>query len=171
LAAVAYVKGLPDRPAIDAGQVDAAVAAMLAPFEGTGREDPYAIHADLQECMHALVGIVRTEGELRKALEEIAVLQERLGRVRVDGGRDLDPGWHLSLDLHAMLTVSEATTRAAVERRESRGCHTRADYPFTDDAYGKLNLVVRRTDGRMSVTRQPLPEMPEELRRLVRDRT
>ena len=96
---------------MDAGQVDAGIAEMLAPFTRTGNENPYAIHSDLQECMQALVGIIRTEGELKKALEEIAVFRQRLGRVRVEGGREFNPGWHLALDLHSLLSVSEATTR------------------------------------------------------------
>ena len=115
--------------------------------------------------MQTLVGIIRTEGELRKALEEIAVFKQRLARVKVDGGREFNPGWHLALDLHSMLSVSEAITLGAIERKESRGGHTRDDYPMADDRFGKVNVVIRkrRTD-RSSVTEEPLPEMPAELK-------
>ena len=101
----------------------------VAPFEASGGENPYAIQQDLQECMHALVGIIRTEDELTKALEELAVLRDRAARVRVEGHRQYNPGWHLALDLGPLLAVSECVTRAALERRESRGAQTRDDYP------------------------------------------
>jgi succinate dehydrogenase / fumarate reductase flavoprotein subunit len=120
--------------------------------------------------MQALVGIIRTEGELKKAVDEIAMLRQRLGRVRVEGGREFNPGWHLALDLHAMLTVAEATTLGALERKESRGGHTRDDYPMADDRFGKLNVVIRRKpDGALSVAHEPLAEMPPELRALLKE--
>ena len=144
LSAAEYVKSLKSRITADAGQAEAAAQTLLAPFEGSGNENPYSIHADLQECMQALVGIIRVEGELRKALDEIAVLKQRLGRVRVSGGRDFNPAWHLALDLHSMLSVSEAVTLGAIERKESRGGHTREDHPFADDRFGKVNVVIRR---------------------------
>src|SRR5262249_44601461 len=150
-------KGLTGK--VDAGgdQAEAAAAALLEPLERAGSENPYSIHSDLQECMQALVGIIRTEGELRKALEEISVFKQRLGRVRVAGGREFNPGWHLALDLHSLLSVSEAVTLGAIERKESRGGHTRDDYPFADDTYGKLNVVIRRRDNQLSVSKEPLP--------------
>jgi succinate dehydrogenase / fumarate reductase flavoprotein subunit len=170
LAAGQYVKSFKGAVKVDAGQIEAAVRAMHAPFENTGNENPYAIHADLQECMQALVGIIRTEGELRKALEEIAVLKQRLGRVRVTGGREFNPAWHLSMDLYSMLSVSEAVTLGALERKESRGGHTRDDYPFADDRFGKVNVVIRRKAGALSVAQEPLPEMPAELKELLKER-
>ncbi|HVQ74030.1 MAG TPA: fumarate reductase/succinate dehydrogenase flavoprotein subunit, partial [Candidatus Binatia bacterium] len=171
LYAAQYVKALPGHPTADAGQVQAAIGAMLVPLETKGTENPYAIHADLQECMQALVGIIRTEGELRKALEEIAVFKQRLGRVRVDGGRAFNPGWHLALDLHAMLAVSEACTLGALERKESRGGHTRDDFPMADDRFARINVVIRRKGGQLTVAQEPLPEMPAELRALLQERT
>jgi succinate dehydrogenase / fumarate reductase flavoprotein subunit len=120
--------------------------------------------------MQALVGIIRTEGELRKALEEIAVFKQRLARVKVDGGREFNPGWHLALDLYSMLSVSEATTLGAIARKESRGGHTRDDYPMADDRLGKVNMVIRKRSGQMSVTEEPLPEMPPELTALLQER-
>ena len=150
LAAASYVKSLKGQVNAGRDQAEAAATALLEPFTRSGNENPYAIHSDLQECMQALVGIIRTEGELRKALEEIAVLKQRLGRVRVGGGREFNPGWHLALDLHALLSVSEAVTLGAIERKESRGGHTRDDYPFADDRFGKINVVIRR-QGRAAV--------------------
>jgi succinate dehydrogenase / fumarate reductase flavoprotein subunit len=171
LHAARYARALTGRLSVGADQVEAAVRAMLAPLgTGSGGENPYAIHADLQECMQSLVGIIRTEGELRKALEEIVVLRQRLARVRVSGGREFNPGWHLALDLRAMLTVSEATTLGALERRESRGGHTRDDYPFADERFGKVNVVIRKRQGQMQVSQEPLPEVPAELRALLQEK-
>ena len=167
LAAAEYAKGLKAAPALDAAQVDAAVRSLRSPFDSKGNENPYAIHSDLQECMQSLVGIIRTEGELRKALEEIAVLKQRLGRVRVEGGRAFNPGWHLALDLHSMLSVSEAVTLGAIERKESRGGHTRDDYPFADDRFGTVNVVIRRAAGAFGVSIEPIPPLPPELKALV----
>jgi succinate dehydrogenase / fumarate reductase flavoprotein subunit len=170
LHAAEYVKGLKATPALDQGAVKAAMGELLSPFGRTGGENPYAIHADLQECMQALVGIIRTEGELRKALEEIAVFRQRLGRVKVEGGREFNPAWHLALDLYSMLSVSEATTLGAIARKESRGGHTRDDYPMADDRLGKLNMVIRKRQGQLTVTEEPLPEMPAELKALLQER-
>jgi succinate dehydrogenase / fumarate reductase flavoprotein subunit len=167
MAAAEYAKGVKAAAALDAAQVDAAVRSLLSPFDGKGSENPYAIHADLQECMQALVGIIRTEGELRKALEEIAVFKQRLGRVRVEGGRAFNPGWHLALDLHSMLSVSEAVTLGALERKESRGGHTRDDYPFADDRFGTVNVVIRRAAGSLGVAIEPIPPLPPELKALL----
>jgi succinate dehydrogenase flavoprotein subunit len=170
LYAAQYVKSFKGRPTADKGQIEAAIRDLLAPCQRAGNENPYAIHADLQECMQSLVGIIRTEGELKKALEEIAVLNQRLGRVRVDGGREFNPAWHLALDLESMLTVSEAVTLGALERKESRGGHTRDDYRMADDRFGKLNMVIRRKAGAFSVSQEPLPEMPGELKKLLEEK-
>jgi succinate dehydrogenase / fumarate reductase flavoprotein subunit len=170
LAAAEYVKSLKGAVTADRGQAEAAAATLLAPFERSGNENPYAIHADLQECMQALVGIIRVEGELRKALEEIGVFKQRLGRIRVGGGREFNPAWHLALDLHSLLSVSEAVTLGAIERKESRGGHTREDYPFADDRFGKVNVVIRRKGESFTVAQEPLPEMPDELKQLLQER-
>ncbi len=167
LHAAEYAKKLTGGPAIDADQVEALERACLEPFERTGGENPYAIHQDLQECMQSLVGIIRTEGELQKALEEIATLRERCRRIKIDGNRQYNPAWHLALDLHSLLTVSHAVTLAALERKESRGGHTRDDYPKTDPELGKVNLVVRKVGTELTVGREPLPQMPPELRQLL----
>jgi len=120
--------------------------------------------------MQSLVGIIRNEGELKKALEELAVLRERRGRVRVDGNRQYNPGWHLAMDLHSLLMVAEAVARAALERKESRGAHTREDYPRMDATFGRVNMVVRRVGDAISVSQEPLPQMPDDLRRLFEER-
>jgi succinate dehydrogenase / fumarate reductase flavoprotein subunit len=167
LYAADYAKSLTSSLNVDAAQVDAIERELLAPFEGSGGENPYTIHQDLQECMQSLVGIIRTEGELKKALEEIAGLRARAERVRVEGTRHYNPGWHLALDLYSLLTVSEAVTLAALERKESRGGHTREDYPKMDPEFGRVNVVVRKVDDGLTVTREPLPVMPEELKTLL----
>jgi succinate dehydrogenase / fumarate reductase flavoprotein subunit len=167
LYAAEYAKKFKGTLTVDAGQVEALARDCLAPFEGTGRENPYAIHQDLQECMQSLVGIIRTEGELKKALEGISVLRERAKRVRVEGTRQYNPGWHLALDLRSLLTVSEAVTLAALERKESRGGHARDDYPKMDPEFGKVNMVVRRVGGELAITREPIPEMSPELKALL----
>jgi succinate dehydrogenase / fumarate reductase flavoprotein subunit len=170
LAAAQYVKGLKATVNVDPAQVEAAARAAQSPFENTGNENPYAIHADLQECMQSLVGIIRTEGELKKAMEEIAVLKQRLGRVKVAGTREFNPAWHLALDLYTMLSVSEAVTLGALERKESRGGHTRDDYPFADDRFGAVNVVVRKKQGAIGVTQEPLPAIPAELKELLKEK-
>jgi succinate dehydrogenase / fumarate reductase flavoprotein subunit len=167
LHAAEYAKKFTGRLTIDAGEVEALGRELLAPFEESGRENPYAIHQDLQECMQSLVGIIRTEGELKKALEEISVLEERVKRVRVEGTRQYNPGWHLALDLRSLLTVSKAVTLAALERKESRGGHTRDDYPNTDPEFGKVNVVVRKVRDELTVSRETIPQMPPELKKLL----
>jgi succinate dehydrogenase / fumarate reductase flavoprotein subunit len=155
----------------DAGRVELpddalaeAARAALAPFEREGGENPYTVQHDLQQTMHDLVGIIRTAPEMEQALERIAELKKRVSNLSVEGHRQYNPGWHLALDLPHMLTVSECIARAALEREESRGGHTRDDFPAADPEWGKLNLVCSRLpDGSVSVTRQPLPQMPPEL--------
>jgi succinate dehydrogenase / fumarate reductase flavoprotein subunit len=120
--------------------------------------------------MQSLVGIIRTEGELKKALEELATLKERARRIKVDENRQYNPAWHLALDLHSLLTVSEVVTLAALERKESRGGHTRDDYPKTDPEWGKVNIAVRRRHGDITLTREPLPPMPDDLKKLLEEK-
>ena len=157
-------------PAVDDAQVEAVAAEMNEPFAREEGEGPYDIQRDLQETMHTLAGIIRTEAELLEARERIEALKRRAARVRVHGHRQYNPGWHLALDLPALLTVSEATARAANLRQESRGGHTRDDYPDADDEWGARNVVVRKgADGGMDVATAPLPEMPAELRRLFEE--
>jgi succinate dehydrogenase / fumarate reductase flavoprotein subunit len=171
LCAAEYVRSQPAAPMVDIQEVECAAQALLAPFERSGGENPYAIHDDLQDCMQTLVGIIRTESELQRALDEIARLKQRVEMVSVQGNRQYNSAWHQALDLGCMLTVSEAITRAAIERKESRGGHTRDDYPSTDPALGKVNVVTRRVNGEMTSVLEPLPEMPDELKQIVEDKT
>ncbi len=158
------------------GRVDAAVVSELArrallPFEASGSgEDPYRIQHDLQRMMQSLVGIVRNEPEMRRALEALQALRERAGRAFVHGNREYNPGWHTALDLANLLTISEAITRSALERRESRGAHFREDFPEKDPGSGRFNLAVRRgAEGEMKVERVPIADMPAELKQVVEE--
>ena len=157
---------------INVAQLEQAAQHALEPFgrNETNGEGPYQIQHALQEMMQDLVGIVRKEDEMLRALEGLQKLRKRGGQVAVPGNREYNPGWHTALDLDNLLTVSEAIARAAVERKESRGAHFREDYPNKDAAAGKFNIVVRKgTDGSMQVRRQPLSEMPAELKQVVED--
>jgi succinate dehydrogenase / fumarate reductase flavoprotein subunit len=171
LYAAQYVQALRNHPQVALDQVAEAARDLLRPFEGPGGENPYALQAELQETMQELVGIFRTGDELRQALDRIAVLGERLQRVRVEGGRAFNPAWHLALDLRAMLRTAEAVTLAALERQESRGGHSRLDYPQADPEWGKVNVVVRLRNGRLELDRVPLPPLPDELRAILEERS
>jgi succinate dehydrogenase flavoprotein subunit len=156
---------------IDEGQVDEAARRTLAPFEREAGGDgagPYRIQHELQDMMQELVGIVRREEEMARALAELSKLRERASRIRVDGNRAYNPGWHTALDLSALLTVSEAVARSALERRESRGAHFRDDLPKTDSAFAKVNVVVKKgAGGEMRVERRSIPEMSAELKQII----
>ena len=153
--------------ALDAAQLLDAEREMLAPFERTDGEFPYEIHRDLQETMQSLVGIFRTEDDLQKALGQLEKLKSRLQRVRADGSRMFNPGWHLTRDLRSMLLISEAVTRSALARRESRGAHSRIDYPNSDDLWGKKNNVIVKRDGEMDREERPVSEIPAELQQIL----
>jgi succinate dehydrogenase / fumarate reductase, flavoprotein subunit len=140
-----------------------AARAALAPFAREGGENPYTIHQELQAAMHDLVGIIRTAGEMEQALERIEALKVRAQALTVEGHRQYNPGWHLALDLPHMLVVSECIARAALERQESRGGHTRDDYPGPDDDWAKVNVICTAAGDGVALTRQPLPVMPSEL--------
>jgi succinate dehydrogenase / fumarate reductase flavoprotein subunit len=169
LGAAEHAQGVDGLPAVDDAEVSRLAAEALEPFERDGGENPYTIHQDLQETMQNLVGIIRTEVELKQALTEIGELQERAGKVGIEGHRQYNPGWHLSIDLRSMLTVSEAVTKAALERTESRGGHTRNDYPTPDPEFGKVNVRVRQQGDGVSVEQIPLPQMPDHLKRLFEE--
>ena len=159
------------RPSVDPEQVAAAEREALAPFErADGGVNPYTVQQELQDCMQDLVGIIRTEDELKRALERIVALKERAGEVGVEGHRQYNPGWHLALDLRSLLTVAECVALAALERRESRGGHTRDDYPKPDPELGMVKVVVSADDGELRVRREPLEEMPEDLQELFEEK-
>ena len=172
-AAASYSAALGEaRPAVREDDVRAAERDALAPFEvaagsGGAAENPYTIQQDLQQSMNDLVGIIRTRPELERSLEEIGRLGERARRMTVEGHRQYNPGWHLALDLRNMLLVSECIAKAALAREESRGGHTRDDFPGPSPEWGSKNLVLRLAADRTGVdlAHQPLPVMPDELKK------
>jgi succinate dehydrogenase / fumarate reductase flavoprotein subunit len=167
--AAAYAAGLgADLPSVHEDDVTASSARALAPFDNEGNENAYALHQTLQATMQELVGIIRTEAEMQKAIDAVAQLQMRIDHVYVEGHRQYNPGWHLALDLRNMLVVSESIAKAALERKESRGGHTRDDYPMTDEFWAKQNVIVGLdADGAVTIHLQPLPVMPPELAELL----
>jgi succinate dehydrogenase / fumarate reductase flavoprotein subunit len=158
-------------PRVDTQQADGVVRAALEPFDRRSNgEGPFQVEHDLQSMMQELVGIVRREDEIRTAMDRLKALRERAAKVSVPGNREYNPGWHTALDLQNLLTVSEIVARAALERKESRGGHFRDDYPEKDPSYGKFNILIKRgANGEMQVTREPIPEMPDYLRRIIEE--
>ncbi|MDQ3632932.1 MAG: fumarate reductase/succinate dehydrogenase flavoprotein subunit [Acidobacteriota bacterium] len=139
-------------------------------FEKNGGENPYQIQSDLQDTMQDLVGIVRTEDEMLQAVENIGEYWERTKKVSVTGNVEFNPGWHTALDLSNLLTVSEATARSAVERKESRGAQFREDYPEKRKEFSTFNTVVSKdADGNMQISREEIPEMPDDLNQIIKD--
>jgi succinate dehydrogenase / fumarate reductase flavoprotein subunit len=168
--AAAYAKGIGAAPRADAAQADEAARELLAPLERGGDENPYAIQTALQECMQANVGIFRDDAGLRTALAEIPALKRRLERVRVTGGTAYNPGLHLSRDLYSMLTVAETVTIAALERKETRGGHSRTDYPSTDAALGKTNIIASKVGGEVRLRTEPIAEIRGDLRQILEEK-
>jgi succinate dehydrogenase / fumarate reductase flavoprotein subunit len=159
------------QPRIDDGAADKAINDSLAPFErGSQGENPYNVQQDLQDAMQNLVGIVRTESEMQEALVRIEQLKERATRLGAEGHREYHSGWHTSIDVRNLLSVSEAITRSAIERKESRGGHFREDYPEKVAAFGTINIMVKQVAGSgMAVSRVPIPPMPDELKQVIEE--
>jgi succinate dehydrogenase / fumarate reductase flavoprotein subunit len=151
------------RPAVAASDVDIAAEAALRPFDGDGSENPYTVHTELQVAMNDLVGIIRRREEIEDALEQLEVFKQRARAVTVEGHRQFNPGWHLAIDLTNMLLVSECVARAALMREESRGGHTREDYPEMNPTWRQVNLICRVDGDGVRVDQQQLPVMPTEL--------
>jgi succinate dehydrogenase flavoprotein subunit len=166
LAAAAHAKRS-SAPSIDNAQIDKAEKELLAPFSNSGTESPYAVHRDLQEVMQNLVGIFRTDEDLKKALAELAKLKMRAAKVSVEGSRLFNPGWHLSYDLKAMLIISEAVAHSALARTESRGAHSRIDYPNPDPVWEKENNIIVCEGGQMKRRESPIAEMPADLKQIL----
>jgi succinate dehydrogenase / fumarate reductase, flavoprotein subunit len=156
---------------VNAGQVDAAIKKSLEPFErANAPENAFKVQQDLQNMMQDLVGIVRDEDEMQRALVGLEALKRRADQVGATGHREYNTGWHAAQDLSNLMLVSEAITRSAIDRKESRGGHFRQDYPDKDPAFAKFNIVVRAgADGSMQVTHVPLPEMPAELKQVIEE--
>jgi len=165
-AAAAYAKKVA-LPTIDAAQLADAERDALAPFETHGSENPYAIHQDLQEVMQNLVGIFRNEDDLKTALGELQKLKQRAAHVKVEGSRLFNPGWHLAFDLQSMLVVAEAVTHSALARKESRGAHSRIDYPNYDPVWEKKHNVIAKKNGEMTRSEWPSPEIPADLQQIL----
>ncbi|MGB2571588.1 fumarate reductase/succinate dehydrogenase flavoprotein subunit [Micromonospora citrea] len=161
--AASYTDQLTARPKVSVGAVETAVETALAPLQRDTGENPYTLQQDLQAVMGDLVGIIRREGELVDALSRLAELRERVAKVSASGGRRYNPGWHLALDLRNMLVVSECTAKAALERQESRGGHTREDFPTMDPAWRRVNLVCALDGDTVRLTHKPLPRIRPEL--------
>jgi len=166
LAAAQHAKQV-SAPSIDTAQIEQSERELLAPFSNTGVESPYAVHRDLQEVMQNLVGIFRTEEDLKKALVELGKLKARAAKAGVEGSRLFNPGWHLSYDLKSMLTISEAVTHSALARKESRGAHSRIDFPNLDSLWEKKQNIIVRENGAMQRRENPVEEMPAELKQVL----
>jgi succinate dehydrogenase / fumarate reductase flavoprotein subunit len=166
LAAAQHAKRV-SSPSIDNAEIDSTEKELLAPFSNTGAESPYAVHRDLQEVMQNLVGIFRTEEDLKKALIELEKLKARAAKAGVEGSRLFNPGWHLSYDLKSMLTVSEAVTHSALARTESRGAHSRIDFPKLDNVWEKKHNIIVKESGAMNRRESPIEEMPGELKQIL----
>jgi len=167
--AAAHAAQRPGRPYVDPVQVGEATRELAAPLERGSGEDPYQLQRDLQDVMQRLVGIFRVDADLREAIAELGKLRGRVPALAVSGGRTYNPGWNLCFELRNLLIVSEAIARSALQRTESRGAHSRLDFPETNqEEWGGRNGVARRRqDGSMEVATTPLPEMSDELRDLL----
>ena len=161
--AVEYLDGLQAPVTVPDAAVDAAVAEALAPLERDGGESPYALHAELQQMMNDLAGLIRTESELKQALAELDKLRVRYGSVASPGGRAYNPGWHLALDLRNMLLIAECVAMAALERQESRGGHTRDDYPAMSPEWRRISLVLSMSGDTVTLRRDVLAAMRPDL--------
>ncbi|HTI03711.1 MAG TPA: fumarate reductase/succinate dehydrogenase flavoprotein subunit [Gemmatimonadales bacterium] len=155
-------------PKIPDSEIEQAMRDALAPFERDG-ENPYAVQAALQAVMQRNAGIIRDKAGLETALAELEKLKSRARKVGVTGSREYNPGWHTSIDLHSLLVVSEATARAALERTESRGGHTRSDYPDSDDKQAREQIVIKKEGERMTVRREQQPPIPADLAALIKE--
>ncbi|MEH1123472.1 fumarate reductase/succinate dehydrogenase flavoprotein subunit [Micromonospora sp. CPCC 206061] len=161
--ASAYADALTARPKVSTHDLETAVETALAPLERDGGENPYTLQQDLQAVMGDLVGIIRRKAELEDSLVRLAELRDRVAKVSAAGGRKYNPGWHLALDLRNMLVVSECTAKAALEREESRGGHTREDFPSMRPDWRRVNLVCSLDGEKVRLEHKPVPRMRAEL--------
>jgi succinate dehydrogenase / fumarate reductase flavoprotein subunit len=167
IGAAEYVAALGAQyPQVTEAQVEAAARSALAPFdaaESGSHENPYTLHQELQQSMNDLVGIIRREGEVREAIERLDAIKDRVPNAGVEGHRQFNPGWHLALDLRNMVLVSECVAKAALLREESRGGHTREDYPAMSPHWRQRNLICSADDRGVTVVEQPMPPMRADL--------
>ena len=158
-----YVSALGSKPKLEQAEIDRALASALAPFKGDSKENAYAVHYELQQMMNDLVGIIRVGAEMTEAIEKLEAMKERAKHVSVSGDTKFNPGWHIALDLMNMLLVSEAVAKSAMEREESRGGHTRDDFPTMDPKWRAIHVITSWDGSKVSTERQTLPPMPKEL--------
>jgi succinate dehydrogenase / fumarate reductase flavoprotein subunit len=166
LAAAQHAKRI-SNAGISASQIEEAEKELLAPFSNPSTESPYAVHRDLQAVMQSLVGIFRTEEDLKKAFTELEQLKARAAKASVEGSRLFNPGWHLARELKSMLVCSEAVALSALARKESRGAHSRIDYPNYDPVWEKKHNIIVNEGGKMTRRESPVEEMPPDLKEFV----
>ncbi|HEY9713320.1 MAG TPA: FAD-binding protein, partial [Chroococcales cyanobacterium] len=164
LGAAEYAKGLTDKPKVSDDMIKQAKDELEEPFSRPDGKNPYDIARQLNQIMSTYVGIYREEGDLKTAIEKLGELKQQVKQVGIKGGRAFNPGWHLCRDLKNMLICSEAIARSALSRKESRGAHSRLDYPNTDPEFGKFNTSVFKDGDEMKLEQRPLPQMPDELK-------
>jgi len=174
LGAADYAEGRPGSPTVDAAEVASVIEDAYAPFGREGGPNPYDVHHELQETMQSLVGIIRNGPELEEALTKLEDLKQQTAKVSITGGRAYNPGWNLATDLPSMITTSIAVAQGALNRRESRGGHTREDFPGPDPEMGKVNFVQHQKGERgflapIAIVPEPLPVMPAELAELFEE--
>ena len=167
--AAKHAQGRDSHNVIPDDEVETAVRECLAPFEAADGENPYTVHEELRGMMQQYVGIVRTEEDLTAALESLQQFRTRAENVKVGGNIQYNPGWHLAMDLYNMIDISEAVARAALRRTESRGAHTREDFPSSEDEWSRKNLIVSRPNDIIELGEEPLPTMPDELAELLKE--
>ena len=163
LGAVEYLDGLSGAPTPPEADIAAAAAEVAAPLERSGGENPYTVHSELQQTMNDLVGLIRRESEMTTALKELDKYKQRVSQVSAQGGRGYNPGWHLALDLRNMMLVAECVAMAALERQESRGGHTRDDFPEMSPEWRKINLMLSMPDDHIQLWRQPVKSLRPDL--------
>jgi succinate dehydrogenase / fumarate reductase flavoprotein subunit len=166
LAAARHAKEV-GAPKLDEGQISAGESGALNAFQRQGGENPYAVHRDLQTVMQNLVGIFRVREDMEKALGELAKLKERAAHTGVEGSRMFNPGWHMAIEVKSMLTVSEAVTRSALVREESRGAHSRIDFPELSPDWGTKNNIISQDGKKMGLRQERLPELPADLKQVL----
>ena len=174
IGAADFAEGRTGTPHVDPAEIQSVIDEAFAPFGREGGHSPYDIQHELQETMQSLVGIIRTGPELEEALGKLEEFKGQVSKLTVKGGKAYNPGWNLATDLPAMLTVSRCVTLGARDRKESRGGHTREDFPNPDPEFGKVNLVQRQpsgggVDGEIKIGPEPIPQMPDELRSLMEE--
>jgi succinate dehydrogenase / fumarate reductase flavoprotein subunit len=158
-----YVAELVSKPALAQSEIDRALATAIAPFNGASKENAYSVHYELQQMMNDLVGIIRVGKEMTEAISRLEDLKARAKNVSVTGDRLFNPGWHIALDLINMVLVSESIAKSALEREESRGGHTRDDFPTMDPKWRAIHVITSWDGSTVSTQRESLPALPTEL--------